>query len=206
MTHDSIGLGEDGPTHQPIEHLQSLRAMPNVLVMRPADRIETAECWQLAIAQKDRPSVIALSRQGLPQVRNSADETDMCSKGGYRLKRPGNKRSVVLVATGSEVSLALECAEQLEKQGVGADVVSMVCTELFDEQDAAYKADMLPTDALKVSLEAGTTFGWERYTGTDGLNFGIDRFGASAPASDLFEKFGLTADAIVTQIISKLND
>ncbi len=210
MTHDSIGLGEDGPTHQPIEHLQSLRAMPNVLVMRPADRVETAECWQIAIAQKDRPSVIALSRQGLPQVRNSPEETDMCSKGGYRLKRAGNKRRVILIATGSEVSLALECAEQLEKQGVGADVVSMVCTELFDEQDAAYKEDILPNvgpeEILRVSIEAGTTFGWERYTMANGLNFGIDRFGASAPASDLFKKFGLTADQIVPQIISKLND
>ena len=210
MTHDSIGLGEDGPTHQPIEHLQSLRAMPNVLVMRPADRVETAECWQIAIAQKDRPSVIALSRQGLPQVRNSPEETDKCSKGGYRLKRAGNKRRVILIATGSEVSLALECAEQLEKQGVGADVVSMVCTELFDEQDAAYKEDILPNvgpeEILRVSIEAGTTFGWERYTMANGLNFGIDRFGASAPASDLFKKFGLTADQIVPQIISKLND
>ncbi len=206
MTHDSIGLGEDGPTHQPIEHLQSLRAMPGVLVMRPADRVETAECWQVALAQKDRPSIIALSRQGLPQVRNAPDETDMCSKGGYRLKRAGNKRRVVLMATGSEVSLALDCAERLEKEGVGTDVVSMVCTELFDEQDAAYKADLLPADALKVSVEAGTTFGWERYTGTDGLNFGIDRFGASAPAGELFKKFGLTPDAIVPQIISKLND
>ncbi|WP_120078431.1 transketolase [Aurantiacibacter odishensis] len=210
MTHDSIGLGEDGPTHQPIEHLQSLRAMPNVLVMRPADRVETAECWQIAIAQKDRPSVIALSRQGLPQVRNSPDEGMLSEKGGYRLKRAGNKRRVILIATGSEVSLALECAEQLEKQGVGADVVSMVCTELFDEQDAAYKEDVLPNvgpeEILRVSIEAGTTFGWERYTMANGLNFGIDRFGASAPASDLFKKFGLTADQIVPKIISKLND
>ncbi|KLI63755.1 transketolase [Aurantiacibacter marinus] len=205
MTHDSIGLGEDGPTHQPIEHLQSLRAMPNVLVMRPADRIETAECWQIALQQTDRPSIIALSRQGLPQVRNAPDEFDMCSFGAYRLKRAGGKRGVVLMATGSEVSLALECAAELEKQGIGADVVSMVCTELFDEQDAAYKADILPSDALKVSIEAGTTFGWERYTGTDGLNFGIDRFGASAPAPALFEKFGLTADAIVPKITKHLN-
>ena len=194
------------PTHQPIEHLQSLRAMPGVLVMRPADRVETAECWQVALAQQDRPSIIALSRQGLPQVRNSPEEVDLCARGGYRLKRAGNKRRVVLVATGSEVSLALDCAERLEKEGIGADVVSMVCTELFDEQDAAYKADMLPADALKVSVEAGTTFGWERYTGTDGLNFGIDRFGASAPAGELFKKFGLTVDAIVPKIISELND
>ncbi|AKQ43296.2 transketolase [Aurantiacibacter atlanticus] len=205
MTHDSIGLGEDGPTHQPIEHLQSLRAMPNVLVMRPADRVETAECWNIALQQKDRPTVLALSRQGLPQVRNSPDEIGMCEKGAYRLKRAGSKRAVVLVATGSEVSLALDCAEKLEKQGIGADVVSMVCTELFDEQDAAYRADMLPADVFKVTIEAGTTYGWERYSGTDGMQFGIDRFGASAPAPALFEKFGLTAEAIVPKIIQKIN-
>ncbi len=205
MTHDSIGLGEDGPTHQPIEHLQSLRAMPNILVMRPADAVETAECWEIALRQTDRPSVLALSRQGLPQVRNSPDETDQCQQGAYRLKRAGNKRGVVLVATGSEVSLALECAEKLEKEGIGTDVVSMVCAELFDEQRAEYKADMLPADVCKVSIEAGTTYGWERYTGLDGMQFGIDRFGASAPASDLFEKFGLTADQIVPQILNKIN-
>ncbi len=205
MTHDSIGLGEDGPTHQPIEHLQSLRAMPNVLVMRPADRVETAECWNIALQQKDRPTVLALSRQGLPQVRNSPEEIGMSERGGYRLKRAGSKRGVVLIATGSEVSLALECAEKLEKEGVGADVVSMVCTELFDEQDADYKADMLPADVCKVTIEAGTTYGWERYSGTDGMQFGIDRFGASAPAPALFEKFGLTAEAIVPKIIKKIN-
>ncbi|WP_271078005.1 transketolase [Aurantiacibacter sp. MUD61] len=209
MTHDSIGLGEDGPTHQPIEHLQSLRAMPNILVMRPADAVETAECWEIALRQTDRPTVLALSRQGLPQVRNSPDYLDQCSKGAYRLKRAGNKRRVILIATGSEVHLALECADRLEKEGVGADVVSMVCTELFDEQDAAYKEDILPNvqpdEILRVSIEAGTTFGWERYTMANGLNIGIDRFGASAPASDLFEKFGLTADAIVPQIMNKIN-
>ncbi|GGD49986.1 transketolase [Erythrobacter arachoides] len=208
MTHDSIGLGEDGPTHQPIEHLQSLRAMPNLLVMRPADRVETAECWQIALAQRDRPTVLALSRQNLPQVRNAPDEVDCSARGAYRLKKAGNKRRVILIATGSEVHLALECAEALEKQGVGADVVSMVCTELFDEQDAAYRADLLPdvdpAEILRVSVEAGTTFGWERYTMANGLRFGIDRFGASGPAEHLYEKFGLTADAIVPQIISNI--
>ena len=209
MTHDSIGLGEDGPTHQPIEHLQSLRAMPNLLVMRPADAVETAECWEIALRQTNRLTVLALSRQGLPQVRNSPDEVDCCARGAYRLKKAGNKRRVILIATGSEVHLALECADRLEKDGVGADVVSMVCTELFDEQDAAYREDLLPnvdpSQVLRVSIEAGTTFGWERYTMANGLAFGIDRFGASAPAGDLFEKFGLTADAIVPQIISKIN-
>ncbi|TMM49745.1 transketolase [Qipengyuania marisflavi] len=205
MTHDSIGLGEDGPTHQPIEHVQSLRMMPNLLVMRPADAIETAECWEIALRQKNRPTVLALSRQNLPQVRNAPEEVDQSSRGAYRLKKPGNSRKVTLIASGSEVHLALKCAEELEKQGVGASVVSMVCTQLFDEQDAAYQADMIPGDTLAVSIEAGTTFGWERYTGRDGLNIGIDSFGASAPASDLFEKFGLTAEAIVPQIINKLN-
>jgi len=205
MTHDSIGLGEDGPTHQPVEHLASLRAMPNVLVMRPADTVETAECWEIALNQSNRPTVLALSRQGLPQVRNSPEELDQCSKGGYVLKKAGNSAKVTLIATGSEVHLALECAEQLEKDGIGAQVVSMVCAELFDEQDDAYRADVLPAGTLKVSIEAGTTFGWERYTGNDGLNIGLDRFGASAPAGDLFEKFGFTAGSIVPQIVNKLN-
>ena len=205
MTHDSIGLGEDGPTHQPIEHVQSLRMIPNLLVMRPADVVETAECWEFALRQKDRPTVLALSRQNLPQLRNAPDETDMVSKGAYCLKKAGNGHKVTLVASGSEVHVALECAEQLEKQGVGASVTSMVCTQLFDEQDAAYKAKTIPAHTLRVSIEAGTTFGWERYTGENGINIGIDRFGASAPASDLFEKFGITADAIVPQIMNKLN-
>lgn len=204
MTHDSIGLGEDGPTHQPVEHIQSLRMIPNLLVMRPADAVETAECWEIALRNKDRPSVLALSRQNLPQVRNAPEETGLSAKGAYRLKKAGNKRRVILIATGSEVHVALECADALEKQGVGADVVSMVCTQLFDEQDAAYRADILAGDALRVSIEAGTTFGWERYTGEGGLQVGIDRFGASAPAEDLFEKFGFTADAIVPRIINKL--
>ena len=205
MTHDSIGLGEDGPTHQPVEHLASLRAMPNVLVMRPADAVETAECWEIALQQTDRPSILALSRQGLPQVRNAPDELDQCRHGAYRLKKAGGAPQVTLIATGSEVHVALECAERLEKQGVGAEVVSMVCAELFEEQSDDYRADMIPADTLKVSIEAGATFGWERYTGTDGLNIGLDRFGASAPAGDLFAKFGFTADAIVPQILNKLN-
>ncbi|MBL8657698.1 MAG: transketolase [Altererythrobacter sp.] len=208
MTHDSIGLGEDGPTHQPIEHLQSLRMIPNLLVMRPADAVETAECWEIALAEKTRPTVLALSRQNLPQLRTSADGNPS-GRGAYRLKQAENARKVILIASGSELSLAVECAAQLEARGVGADVVSMVCTQLFDEQDAAYRADILPDVApeeiLRVSVEAGTTFGWDRYTMTHGLRFGIDRFGASAPAEDLFVKFGLTADAIVPQILKHLN-
>ncbi len=208
MTHDSIGLGEDGPTHQPIEHVQSLRMMPNLLVMRPADAVETAECWEIALREKTRPTVLALSRQNLPQVRTQAD-SNASAKGAYRLKAAKAERKAILIATGSEVSLALDCAAQLEGKGIGADVVSMVCTQLFDEQPETYRADLLPDVApeqiLRVSIEAGTTFGWDRYTMTNGLRFGIDRFGASAPAERLYEKFGLTADAIVPQILSKLN-
>ena len=209
MTHDSIGLGEDGPTHQPIEHIQSLRMMPNLLVMRPADVVETAECWEIALRQPDRPTVLALSRQNLPQMRTHQLSENMTQRGGYRLKAAQGPRRVVLIATGSELHVAMECAEKLEEAGIGADVVSMVCTQLFDEQDDAYRADILPDvspdEILRVSIEAGTTFGWDRYTMTNGLRIGIDRFGASAPAGDLFEKFGLTADAIVPQIMNKLN-
>jgi transketolase len=203
MTHDSIGLGEDGPTHQPIEHLQSLRAMPNLLVMRPADAVETAECWALALAQEARPSLLALTRQNLPPLRHDVTE-NLCAKGGYRLRGASADRKVVLVASGSEVSLAIEISDKLEAAGHGADVVSMVSTELFDEQDAAYRDAILPRDALIVSIEAGTTFGWERYTGRDGLRFGIDSFGASAPIDDLYKHFGLTAEAITPQILAKL--
>ncbi|MFN9498046.1 MAG: transketolase-like TK C-terminal-containing protein, partial [Erythrobacteraceae bacterium] len=203
-THDSIGLGEDGPTHQPIEHLASLRAMPNLLVMRPADAVETAECWEIALRQPDRPTVLALTRQNLPQLRLDAGE-NLSAKGGYRIKAADVARKVVILASGSEVEIALQCAAQLEDAGIGTDVVSMVCTELFDEQDAAYRADLLPDDTLIVSIEAASTFGWQRYTGREGLTIGIDSFGASAPIADLYAHFGLTAEAIVPKIQNKLN-
>lgn len=207
MTHDSIGLGEDGPTHQPVEHLASLRAMPNLHVYRPCDAIETAECWALSLKRKDGPSLHALTRQGLPPMRSDVGE-NMCAKGAYRLKAAENARKVVLLATGSEVHLAAGIAEELEAKGIGADVVSMPCWELFDTEDDAYKADILggQENVLRVSIEAGATFGWERYTGPDGLNFGIDRFGGSAPANMLFEYFGLTEAAITPQILSALKN
>jgi transketolase len=148
---------------------------------------------------------LALSRQNLPQVRLEMAGENLSARGGYRLKGAEAARKVVIAATGSEVEVALECAKALEQQGVGADLVSMVSTELFEEQSADYRADVFPADCLKVSIEAGTTFGWERYTGNDGLNIGIDRFGASAPAEELFAKFGFTAEAIVPQIMNKLN-
>ena len=201
LTHDSIGLGEDGPTHQPIEHVMSLRSIPNLLVFRPADVVETAECWALALEAEATPSVLALSRQNLPQLRSSAGM--LSARGAYRLKAADAARQVVLVATGSEVEIAMASAAALEAEGIGADVVSMPCWELFEAQDASYRADILPADVLKVSVEAGVTLGWQKHVG-DGLAIGIDRFGASGPAEQLYDYFGLTADKIVPQIKARL--
>ncbi len=205
MTHDSIGLGEDGPTHQPIEHLQSLRAMPGLDVFRPADVLETAECWELALEKAGGPALLALTRQDLPALRDDASD-NLSARGAYRLRGATAARKVVLIATGSEVPLAVDIAEKMEVHGVGTDVVSMPCTQLFDRQDADYRASILGTpDLLRVTIEAGTTFGWERYAGLDGLRFGIDSFGASAPIADLYDHFGLTTDKIVPQILQKLS-
>jgi transketolase len=205
MTHDSIGLGEDGPTHQPVEHLTSLRLIPNLQVYRPCDTIETAECWALALENADGPAVLALSRQNLPQLRDEAAE-NRSAKGAYRLRAAAAPRKVVLIATGSEVEVAAGVRDLLEAEGIGADLVSMPSWERFDAQPAAYRADLLPADALKVSIEAGTTLGWERYTGLDGINIGIDRFGASAPAPDLYKHFGITPDAIAPKILGALKN
>jgi transketolase len=206
LTHDSIGLGEDGPTHQPIEQVMSLRLIPNLNLFRPADAIETAECWALALATPKTPSVLSLTRQNLPPVRSDGGETNRCARGAYRLRPATAARRVVLVATGSEVAVALACADQLEIAGIGADVVSMPCMELFAAQDGAYRRELLPADALKVSIEAGVTLGWERYIGSDGLAIGLDRFGASAPAEVLFKHFGFSAEAIVPKILDKLSN
>ncbi len=207
MTHDSIGLGEDGPTHQPIEHLQSLRAMPGLEVFRPADAVETAECWALALAS-DGPSVLALTRQNLKPVRTGAGGENLCARGAYRLKAAQGPRKAILIATGSEVEIALGVAERLEAQGIGAEVVSMPCTERFDAQSADYREDILPDvsnrEVLRVSIEAGATFGWERYTGLHGLRIGLDRYGVSAPYEDAYEHFGLTPGAIAHRVIDTL--
>ena len=207
MTHDSIGLGEDGPTHQPIEHLQSLRAMPGLKVFRPADAVETAECWALALASQE-PSILALTRQNLKPVRTEPVDRNLCARGAYRLKAAGNARKAIILATGSEVEIALAAAERLEAQGIGTDVVSMPSTELFDAQPDAYRGDILPDvsnrEILRVSIEAGTTFGWERYTGLHGLRIGIDRFGVSAPAKDAYEFFGLTPEAVATRVLDHM--
>ncbi len=216
FTHDSIGLGEDGPTHQPIEQLMSLRLIPNLHVFRPCDAVETAECWALALATPSTPSVLALSRQNLPQLRAGSEEiasnfgasdatkcVNRSARGAYRLRAARSPRRVVLIATGSEVEVAVATAAALESEGIGTDVISMPCMELFEAQDSAYRADLLPVDVLKVSIEAGATLGWERYT-QGGLEIGIDRFGASAPAEDLYARFGFTATAIVPKIKAKL--
>ena len=203
LTHDSIGLGEDGPTHQPIEHVASLRAIPNLWMMRPADAMETAECWELAIGRKDGPSALALSRQNLPALRSDADQ-NRSAKGAYRLVSATADKQVVLLATGSEVQFAVEAAKSLEADGIGADVISMPCWELFEAQDETYQGSLIPHDVLAVSIEAGTTFGWHKWTGRDGINIGIDRFGLSAPAEELFKYFGLTSEAIVARVKAKL--
>ena len=207
MTHDSIGLGEDGPTHQPIEHLQSLRVMPGLSVYRPADAVETAECWAAALAD-DRPSLLALSRQNLKPMRTEAEAENLSAKGAYRLRAAQAPRKVILIATGSEVEIAADVAEALEARGIGTDLVSMPSTDRFDVQDDAYREDILPDvssrEILRVSIEAGTTIGWERYTGLHGLRIGIDRFGASAPAEDLYEYFGITPEKITERVTALL--
>ena len=200
MTHDSIGLGEDGPTHQPVEHLMSLRAMPNLLVLRPADAVETAECWALALGHKNRPSLIALTRQTVPPVRTEAQAANLCADGAYVLATaPSGTAAVSLLATGSEVSVALAARAQLLAEGIEAAVVSMPCWELFDQRPAADREAVLGGDCVRVAVEAGAAFGWERYVGAGGGVVGLTRFGKSAPGKDLFEDFGITADAVVAK-------
>jgi len=205
MTHDSIGLGEDGPTHQPVEHVMSLRVMPNVNVFRPCDAVETLECWALSLQSTSTPSVHSLTRQGLKQQRVTHTTENMCAKGGYILHEASEgKPAVVLIGTGSEVEIAAEARATLEASGVPTRVVSMPCTELFDAQEEEYQAMVLPSGTVKASIEAGTTFGWERYTGIKGVNIGMTTFGASAPADELYEYFGITADALVAAVREKL--
>jgi transketolase len=201
MTHDSIGLGEDGPTHQPIEHLMGLRAMPNLLVFRPADAVETAECWALALGQERRPSVIALTRQGVPAVRTERVRGNLCAGGGYVLaEAEGGRRAVTLIATGSEVAIALEASARLAAGGIAAAVVSLPCFELFDECPAAEREAVLGRGTPRVAIEAGSTFGWERYLGSRGRVIGLAGFGASAPYKDLYGHFGITAEAVVAGV------
>jgi transketolase len=193
MTHDSIGLGEDGPTHQPVEHLASLRAMPNLNVFRPADPIETAECWELALKAKSTPSILALTRQAVPALRTTSAAQNLCAKGAYVVaEAAGGKRGVTLLATGSEVGVAMEARELLAQDGIRAAVISMPCWELFAAQPENYRAGVLGS-APRVGVEAALGFGWERWLGDGGAFVGMDGFGASAPAAKLFTHFGVTA-------------
>jgi transketolase len=202
MTHDSIGLGEDGPTHQPIEQLAGLRAMPNMLVIRPGDANEVTEAWKIAIQQKHRPTTLVLSRQAIPTLdRTKYASAAGTAKGGYVLAdAEGGKPQVILLGTGSELSLCVDAYEKLKADGIKARVVSMPSFEIFDEQEAAYKESVLPSDVIaRVSVEMAATFGWERYTGAKGRNVGMHRFGASAPLKDLLKYFGFTVDKVVEE-------
>jgi transketolase len=198
MTHDSIGLGEDGPTHQPIEHIASLRAIPNLIVMRPADGNETSAAYKVAIENRHRPTLLALSRQNLPNLVGSSIEA--ASKGGYILSDSDGTPEVILIGTGSEVELCVKAADQLRGEGKKVRVVSIPSWEIFDEQDEAYRESVLPKAVTKrLSVEAGTTFGWCHYVGSEGTSIGIDRFGVSSPAKIAFEKFGFTVDNVVAK-------
>ncbi len=200
MTHDSIGLGADGPTHQPIEQLMSLRLIPNMHVFRPADLVETAECWVLALAHEDGPAVLSLTRQSVPAVRHDVS-VNLSARGAYILKDTKNKRDMTLIATGSEVHLALDVAEKLMHKGIESVVVSMPCWALFDQQSLDYQRTILgPDGVFRASIEAGTTMGWEKYVPIPGLRFGINSFGESAPASALFKHFELTPDILCAKI------
>jgi len=204
MTHDSIGLGEDGTTHQPIEHLAALRAIPNLLVLRPADGVETVECWEIALKEKTRPTLMALSRQNLATLRVEHKEANLSARGAYVLRESDGPAQVTLIATGSEVEIAVAAREILQRQNIGARVVSMPSTELFDEQDEDYRAAVLDSRTVKVAIEAASPFGWERYIGPSGAFVGMHGFGASAPYKVLYEKFSITAQAAADAALVRL--
>ena len=204
LTHDSIGLGEDGPTHQPVETLASLRAIPNLNVFRPADAVEVVECWELAISMENTPSAITLTRQGVPTLRREENSQNQCAKGGYIISKGKGKAVATLVATGSEVSLAVKAQEILAIDGIVSNVVSLPCWELFDEQPEEYRRKVLGEDTTKVAIEAAVSMGWEKYIGSDGIFIGMSSFGASAPAGDLFKHFRITAEELVTAVKKRL--
>ncbi|MCJ8324352.1 MAG: transketolase [Rhizobiales bacterium] len=204
MTHDSIGVGEDGPTHQPVEHLASVRCMPNVNVFRPADATETAECWQLALEDKSRPSIICLTRQGVAPVRTEYTEKNLSSYGAYEVATHDDA-DVSIFASGSEVGIALEAKEELMRKGISSRVVSVPSFEAFNTQSSAYKATILGNAKVNVAVEAAVRMGWDQFIGVDGIFIGMDGFGASAPMADLYKKFGITAENLVSQVEAKLN-
>ncbi|MBY0354660.1 MAG: transketolase, partial [Rickettsiales bacterium] len=200
MTHDSIGVGEDGPTHQPVEHLASLRVIPNLWVMRPADAVETLECWQQAIERTDGPSLMVLSRQNLPAQRTEYHAENMSARGAYILRAAKGTPKAVLMASGSEVMFAMEAAKTLEEKNIPTQVVSMPCMELFDAQAADYKNTVMPAGVLRLTIEAGVRQPWDRYLGMDGLFIGMHSFGTSGPGPEVYEHFGITAKHVVEAI------
>ncbi|WP_434055468.1 MAG: transketolase [Roseibium sp.] len=204
MTHDSIGLGEDGPTHQPVEHFAALRAIPDLKLYRPADITETLECWQLALEDRDGPSVLALTRQNLPSVRKTYEESNLCTKGAYVLVDTDDDAAVTLFASGSEVEIAVDAQKELAEAGIAARVVSVPSFELFEAQSDDYKADVIGNSAVKVAVEAGIRMGWDRFIGNDGIFVGMTGFGASGPYKALYEHFGITSDAVVASVKEKL--
>jgi len=204
MTHDSIGLGEDGPTHEPVEQLAGLRAIPNLNLFRPADGVETVECWMLALESETTPSVLALTRQAVAPVRFEYGEENLCAKGGYIAAASTRSRRVTLLATGSEVAIALEARESLERDGIGTAVVSLPCWRLFDSQPETYRREVLGDRTLRIAVEAASPFGWERYLGSDGVFIGMTGFGASAPYAELYRHFGITAEAVVAAARARL--
>jgi transketolase len=204
MTHDSIGLGEDGPTHQPVEHLAALRAIPNLLVFRPCDAVETVECWQLALEAKDRPSVLALTRQNLPQLRNRLDEDNICAQGAYEVAGPEGASDVSIFATGSEVAIAVDGARLLAQRGVAARVVSVPCFELFLERPEPERRAVIGNAKVNIGVEAAVRQGWDALIGSDGIFVGMSTFGASAPYKELYKHFGITPEAIAEAAMKRL--
>ncbi len=204
MTHDSIGLGEDGPTHQPVEQLAALRAIPNLLVFRPADVVETAECWQLALERTTSPSLLALTRQNLPTVRTAFEEDNRCGRGAYEVSPAEDDAEVSIFASGSEVEIALAAKAQIEAAGHRTRVVSVPCFELFAEQSEDYQAEIIGTAPVKVAIEAAIRQGWDRFIGNRGVFIGMDRFGASGPYKELYAKFGITAEAAAEAALDRL--
>ncbi|MCX7295385.1 MAG: transketolase [Hyphomicrobiales bacterium] len=204
MTHDSIGLGEDGPTHQPVEHMAALRAIPNVLAFRPCDAVETVECWQLALEHNDRPSILALTRQNLPQLSSNFLDKNRCAAGAYEIIPANGKAQVSIFASGSEVAIAADSAKLLAAKGIAARVVSVPCFELFAAQPEAARRAVIGDAAVKIGVEAGVRQGWDAIIGNDGAFVGMNSFGASAPFKELYKKFGITAEAVAEAAIKKL--
>ena len=205
FSHDSIGLGEDGPTHQPVEHLESLRAIPNLNVFRPADINETIECWEIALKSKNNPSAIALSRQKLPYVSEHNSGENMSAKGAYVLKKTSDNSNIALIASGSEVEIALEAQEKLKVLNINSKVISVPCFDLFDKQSKDFKEQLLGANTFKISIEASNESGWKSVVGKDGVTLGMTTFGKSAPYKDIYQLFNLTSDEIVKIVKAKLN-